>query len=219
MEIIHSHHSYIAKYAQDVAGVQPTVVTASANAAKALSELANNLPNTGGLVSWFTGDNDIGKFGQSLEKFGQSFAGYYNSISGIDTSLLDSVIAELRALVDLADGIASVDTSGLTRFAKDLTTMGNNGIDGFIQAFTDANAKVQKSVTDMLDTVISTMQSQTGTLTSAGTTAGQHVQYDWTEQCHAAAYQRHERKEGTVTEHGQELLYGIDTAVQDGLTE
>lgn len=166
---------YIAKYAQDVAGVQPTVVTASANAAKALSELANNLPNTGGLVSWFTGDNDIGKFGQSLEKFGQSFAGYYNSISGIDTSLLDSVIAELRALVDLADGIASVDTSGLTRFAKDLTTMGNNGIDGFIQAFTDANAKVQKSVTDMLDTVISTMQSQTGTLTSAGTTAGQSL--------------------------------------------
>lgn len=166
---------HIAKYAQDVAGVQPTVVTASANAAKALSELANNLPNTGGLVSWFTGDNDIGKFGQSLEKFGQSFAGYYNSISGIDTSLLDSVITELRALVDLADGIASVDTSGLTRFAKDLTTMGNNGIDGFIQAFADANAKVQKSVTDMLDTVISTMQSQTGTLTSAGTTAGQSL--------------------------------------------
>lgn len=166
---------HISKYAQDVAGVQPTVVTASANAAKALSELANNLPNTGGLVSWFTGDNDIGKFGQSLEKFGQSFAGYYNSISGINTSLLDSVISELHALVDLANGITSVDTSGLTRFAKDLTTMGNNGIDGFIQAFTDANAKVQKSVTDMLDTVISTMQSQTGTLTSAGTTAGQSL--------------------------------------------
>ena len=166
---------HIAKYAQDAAGVQPTVVTASANAAKALSELANNLPNTGGLVSWFTGDNDIGKFGQSLEKFGQSFAGYYNSISGINTSLLDSVISELHALVDLANGITSVDTSGLTRFAKDLTTMGSNGIDGFIQAFTDANAKVQKSVTDMLDTVISTMQSQTGTLTSAGTTAGQSL--------------------------------------------
>ena len=44
---------HIAKYAQDAAGVQPTVVTASANAAKALSELANNLPNTGGLVSLY----------------------------------------------------------------------------------------------------------------------------------------------------------------------
>lgn len=166
---------HIAKYAQDVAGVQPTVVTASANAAKALSELANNLPNTGGLVSWFTGDNDIGKFGQSLEKFGQSFAGYYNSIAGIDTALLDAVIVELGKLVDMANGISGVDTSGMTKFASDLTTMGNNGIDGFIQAFTNANEKVQQGVTALLTTVTSTMQAQVGTLTASGTTAGQSL--------------------------------------------
>lgn len=166
---------HIAKYAQDVANVQPTVVTASANAAKALSELANNLPNTGGLVSRFTGDNDIGAFGQSLEKFGQSFAGYYNSIAGIDTALLDAVIVELGKLVDMANGISGVDTSGFTRFASDLTTMGNNGIDGFIQAFTNANEKVQQGVTALLTTVTSTMQAQVGTLTASGTTAGQSL--------------------------------------------
>ena len=166
---------HIAKYAQDVANVQPTVVTASANTAKALSELANNLPNTGGLVSWFTGDNDIGAFGQSLEKFGQSFAGYYNSIAGIDTALLDAVIVELGKLVDMANGISGVDTSGFTRFASDLTTMGNNGIDGFIQAFTNANEKVQQGVTALLTTVTSTMQAQVGTLTASGTTAGQSL--------------------------------------------
>lgn len=174
-EEIEKFGPHIKKYSQDVAGVQPTVVTASANAAKALSELANNLPNTGGLVSWFTGDNDIGKFGQSLEKFGQSFAGYYNSVSGVDTALLDRVIIELGKLVDMANGISGVDTSGMTKFAKDLTTMGNNGIDGFIQAFTDANAKVQQGVTTLLSTVVSTMQSQTGTLTSSGSTAGQSL--------------------------------------------
>ena len=166
---------HIAKYAQDVANVQPTVVTASANAAKALSELANNLPNKGGFVSWFTGDNDIGAFGQSLEKFGQSFAGYYNSIAGIDTALLDAVIVELGKLVDMANGISGVDTSGFTRFASDLTTMGNNGIDGFIQAFTNANEKVQQGVTALLTTVTSTMQAQVGTLTASGTTAGQSL--------------------------------------------
>lgn len=166
---------HIAKYAQDVANVQPTVVTGSANAAKALSELANNLPNTGGLVRWFTGDNDIGAFGQSLEKFGQSFAGYYNSIAGIDTALLDAVIVELGKLVDMANGISGVDTSGFTRFASDLTTMGNNGIDGFIQAFTNANEKVQQGVTALLTTVTSTMQAQVGTLTASGTTAGQSL--------------------------------------------
>ena len=41
-------------------------VTNSATAGKAVVELANTLPNTGGLVSWFTGDNDIAAFGTSL---------------------------------------------------------------------------------------------------------------------------------------------------------
>lgn len=164
---------HIAKYSQDVAGVQPSVVTASANAAKALAELANNLPNTGGLVSWFTGDNDIGKFGESLEKFGKSFAGYYNSIAGINTSLLGSVVAELKKLVDLANGIAGIDTSGFSRFGNDLQAMGNKGIDGFISAFTNANAKVQQGVTALINTVKTTMQGQAGALTTQGNTAGQ----------------------------------------------
>lgn len=166
---------HIAKYSQDVASVQPTVVTASANAAKALSELANNLPNTGGLVSWFTGDNDIGKFGQSLEKFGQSFAKYYDSISGINTTLLSSVIAELGSLIDMANGISGVDTSGMLTFANDLTAMGNAGIDGFIQAFADAETKVQQGVSSLMTTVTSTIQTQTNALSTAGTTLGESL--------------------------------------------
>ena len=47
--------------------------------AKALVELSNNLPNSGGIVSWFTGDNDTASFGEQLVSFGQSFAAYYNS--------------------------------------------------------------------------------------------------------------------------------------------
>ena len=51
----------------------------------------------------------------------------------------------------------------------------NNGIDGFIQAFTNANEKVQQGVTALLTTVTSTMQAQVGTLTASGTTAGQSL--------------------------------------------
>ena len=163
---------HIAKYSQDVAGIRSTVVTASANAAKALSELANNLPNSGGLVSWFTGDNDIGSFGQSLEQFGQSFARYYNSISGIDTGLLNGVITELKNLVELAAGIAGVDTSGMSRFANDMMTMANNGIDGFIQAFANANAKAQQGTNTLMLSVISAVQAQTNCLKNSGNIAG-----------------------------------------------
>ena len=60
------------EYSMAVTGLNSNVVVNSANAAKALVELSNNLPNTGGIVSWFTGDNDIATFGKQLVSFGQS---------------------------------------------------------------------------------------------------------------------------------------------------
>ena len=50
---------------------------------------------------------------------------------------LSGVVVEFRNLVDLANGIKSVDTSGMSTFAQNLTNLGNAGIDGFINAFTD----------------------------------------------------------------------------------
>ncbi|EJW97565.1 tape measure domain-containing protein, partial [gut metagenome] len=80
-------------YSLAVAGIDAEVIINSANAAKALAELSNNLPNTGGIVSWFTGDNDIASFGEQLVTFGQSFANYYNSVSGVDATKLSAVVA------------------------------------------------------------------------------------------------------------------------------
>lgn len=166
---------HISQYAKDVADVKPEVVNASANAAKALSELANNLPNSGGLVSWFTGDNDIGEFGESLEKFGKLFAKYYDSISGINTVLLDSAIVELDKLVNIAKDISGIDTSSMVRFSQNLQAMGDNGIDSFIQAFTGATIKIQQGVAVLISTLTSAMLSQISTLQTLGDITGQSL--------------------------------------------
>lgn len=141
---------YMAQYAESVSGLNPEVVVNSANAALALSELANGLPNSGGLMSWLTGDNDISTFGESLAKFGNSMSAYYNSVSGIDTNLLDGVITEVQKLIDVAAGTANIDTSGMSAFAKSLQTMGHNGIDVFIKAFSDSSSKVATAITAMV---------------------------------------------------------------------
>lgn len=156
-------------YSLAVTGLDANVVTNSANAAKALVELSNNLPNTGGIVSWFTGDNDIASFGQQLISFGQSFANYYNSISGVDTAKLSSVIVQFRSLVDLANGIKDVDTSGMSRFAQNLTALGNSGIDGFINAFTNANSRVTAAANTMVTTFVNAANAKKGALTSTFT--------------------------------------------------
>ena len=157
-------------YSLSVAGLDSNVVVNSTNAAKALMELANNLPNSGGIVSWFTGDNDIASFGEQLVEFGKSFANYYNSISGIDVNKLNGVVAEFRNLVDLANVIKNVDTSGMSNFAKDLTNLGNSGVDGFINAFVDANSKITTAFTTMVNSIVRAFESQYYHFTVIGST-------------------------------------------------
>lgn len=158
------------QYSIAVTGLDANVVVNSANAAKALVELSNNLPNSGGIVSWFTGDNDIASFGEKLVSFGQSFAAYYASVSTVNVAKLSGVVAQFRNLVDLANGITSVDTSGMSRFAQDLTNLGNSGIEGFINAFNNASSRVSAAATSMLTTFINAANAQKSAVVSTFTT-------------------------------------------------
>lgn len=158
------------QYSIAVTGLDANVVVNSANAAKALVELSNNLPNSGGIVSWFTGDNDIASFGEKLVSFGQSFTAYYASVSTVDVAKLSGVVAQFRNLVDLANGITSVDTSGMSRFAQDLTNLGNSGIEGFINAFNNASSRVSAAATSMLTTFINAANAQKSAVVSTFTT-------------------------------------------------
>ena len=162
-------------YSEAIMGLDSAAVTNSATAGKALVELANTIPNTGGLVSWFTGDNDLGSFGDSLVQFGSGIKSYSDSISGIDIGIMSSVITQVNRLVEMAKGMAELDTSGMSGFSTALIQLGNNGIDGFINAFTDASGRVTSAATSMLTTFINAANAQKGNLTSTFTTMMQAV--------------------------------------------
>ena len=162
-------------YSEAIMGMDSAAITNSATAGKALVELANTIPNTGGLVSWFTGDNDLGSFGDSLVQFGSGIKSYSDSISGIDTGIMSSVITQVNRLVEMAKGMAELDTSGMSGFSTALIQLGNNGIDGFINAFTDASGRVTSAATSMLTTFINAANAQKSNLTSTFTTMMQAV--------------------------------------------
>lgn len=162
-------------YSEAIMGMDSAAITNSATAGKALAELANTIPNTGGLVSWFTGDNDLGSFGDSLVQFGSGIKSYSDSISGIDTGIMSSVITQVNRLVEMAKGMAELDTSGMSGFSTALTQLGNNGIDSFINAFTDASGRVTSAATSMLTTFINAANAQKSNMTSTFTTMMQAV--------------------------------------------
>lgn len=162
-------------YSEAIMDMDSAAITNSATAGKALVELANTIPNTGGLVSWFTGDNDLGSFGDSLVQFGSGIKSYSDSISGIDTGIMSSVITQVNRLVEMAKGMAELDTSGMSGFSTALTQLGNNGIDSFINAFTDASGRVTSAATSMLTTFINAANAQKSNMTSTFTTMMQAV--------------------------------------------
>ena len=162
-------------YSEAIMGMDSAAITNSATAGKALVELANTIPNTGGLVSWFTGDNDLGSLGDSLVQFGSGIKSYSDSISGIDTGIMSSVITQVNRLVEMAKGMAELDTSGMSGFSTALTQLGNNGIDSFINAFTDASGRVTSAATSMLTTFINAANAQKSNMTSTFTTMMQAV--------------------------------------------
>lgn len=162
-------------YSEAIMGMDSAAITNSATAGKALVELANTIPNTGGLVSWFTGDNDLGSFGDSLVQFGSGIKSYSDSISGIDTGIMSSVITQVNRLVEMAKGMAELDTSGMSGFSTALTQLGNNGIDSFINVFTDASGRVTSAATSMLTTFINAANAQKSNMTSTFTTMMQDV--------------------------------------------
>lgn len=164
-------------YATSITGLDPNVVVNSANAAKALSELASNLPNTGGLVSFFTGDNGLGAFGSQLVKFGNSMSSYYTVISGIEFSVVDIATSSIKKLANMATEIAGQDFSGLSNFSMNLGALGSSGVQSFLDAFRNATPEASSVGTNLAATIVNsiseTINANVGTLSASGMAAGQ----------------------------------------------
>lgn len=157
----------LAAYAEAIKDVKPEAVTASANAASALSNLATGLPDSSLFDQWFGGDQTLASFGADISKFGSSMKDYYNEVSGIDIGKLSDVITQVWDLIDLAEGVNGINTSGLTNFADSMKKMGDTGISGFTEAFYNCGDTINNAVVSMLSSVSGSITSNISVASSA----------------------------------------------------
>lgn len=119
-------------YSDSIKGIDSKAVTESAIAAQSLSELATNLPDVGGFMNWFNGDNDLGNFAKGLIPFGESMKAYADSVAGIDTKAVVASAVAAKSLAELAANLPSVGgfaswidgQNDLGNFAKGLIPFG-----------------------------------------------------------------------------------------------
>lgn len=160
---------HLMSYSESIKGLDGGVVTASANAAKSLSELANNLPKSGGLAGLFGGEQDISAFGKNLKSFGQSFKGYYDSISGIGVGTITATNTAITGLISLAQTASGIDTTGMTGFVTGLETMAQNGITKFCAAFQNSGESITAAIDMMASYCMTAIQSKNEDFTAKGT--------------------------------------------------
>ena len=114
----------IKQYADCVKGLDANVVKNSTNAAGSIVELAKSIPNEGGVVSWFTGDNGIEQFGNKLAAFGHKFKEYYDTIKSMSTTTIDNITNCINKIIDFSIRVKNeVDEkkiNGFTGAIKDL---------------------------------------------------------------------------------------------------
>ena len=162
-------------YSDSISGLDPTVVTNSASAAKALAELTKELPNSGGLASWFARDNSLSSFGDSLVPFGKGMKAYSDSVSGMDIASVSGSITQAEQLVSLLSSMSGIDASSADGFSAAMKKLAKTSIDEFVNAFCDAGTKVTSSVNQLINLAANEVNAGISTLSARFTEIGHTI--------------------------------------------
>lgn len=139
-----------------IKNVKTDVVKTVASVSESLVDLAESIPESGGL---FSGQVDLDEFGAQLKSFGSYYSQFYESVKTTSASRLPLIVEGMWALVDLAKGMDGINSSAMKTFGQNLKSLGESGLDGFISAFTNADGRVKGAANTMLKTFTDTVSS------------------------------------------------------------
>ena len=139
------------KYSDNIKGLDSDAVVNSTNAAKSIVEFARNVPNSGGVVSWFTGENNIDSFGKMLPSFGANIKKYSDNVKGLDADVVENSVKAAGSVVAIAKNIPNsggvaawfAGNNDIDTWGKKLPSFGKN-----FKAYSDSVKGLDKSVVD-----------------------------------------------------------------------
>lgn len=119
-------------FAEEVDGVKPEIVKAASQAVGELAKMTESIPNQDGIVAWFTGDNNIGKWGMQLPVLGAGLLGFSLAAEGINVEKVTAaasaaaVLAEVTKTIPNQDGIVAWFTgdNSIDKWAMQLPVLG-----------------------------------------------------------------------------------------------
>lgn len=125
---------HLVRFAEDVSALGDTDISGAVETAKSIMELANMVPNSGGVAGWWFGENSIAAFGKELESFAPSLKSFINETAGITRSSAygpveaTKLIMEMASMVPNSGGITGwwFGENNLSSFALELEGFGRS---------------------------------------------------------------------------------------------
>lgn len=161
------------------------IVKNAANCIKELAKAANEIPNTGGLVSWFTGDNDISTFvgklpdvGTHLRDFIMNLTGDSGKFDGDMKTAAETGIQTLRGLIEAANGLNNdgglkslfTGDNDISKFADKLPKVGEA-----LKTFMGSVGDFSTNKLDTVNTAIQCLTSFAGLINYDFKTVGENL--------------------------------------------
>lgn len=118
----------LTSFVTSIAGLDESAgekVKAAAEMIKSLATVAKEIPNTGGLLATFIGDNDLGTFGVDMAYLGAGLYSFVSSIQGMPDDVgtkVDTATSVIRKLAELVNsGILEGDDGFFTKIGQFFT--------------------------------------------------------------------------------------------------
>ena len=120
------------EFSNEVTGIDSEAIMTGVKAGKALAGMEKSVDSLTGVVSWFTGDNNLGALAEQIVPFGEAMMKFSNKVKGIDKdSILSAVeagksLAEMESSVDSLTGVVSwfTGTNNLGALAEQIVPFG-----------------------------------------------------------------------------------------------
>ena len=130
-------------------------------AAKIITDFANIIPESGGLLSAiFGGNTPLSKFGDELTSFGEDFSDFNKNVKDIDQSKVITAVNMVEKVMEIGQG--KIPDSGIyTALFKAIGTMGQN-LQGFYSNIKDIEPENLNAFTDMIRTIASLADEASG---------------------------------------------------------
>lgn len=189
-------------FSNSVSGIDESAVTAAANAGSMMAEMASTIPNTGGLVAWFAGDNNMATFGSQLVSFGTAMKNFSAEVTGIDEGAVTAAANAGKAMAEMANALP--ESGGVwSWFAadNDMSTFGNQ-----LKSFGSAIKSFSKEVSGLDATAIDAAASASSTLTSMASNLPSADKIE-----SLSAFGKHTKKFGAYIKEFHAEIGGVDT--------